>query len=69
MKVTAIIDDQIIQEAVKYSKARSITEALKVALRVYISSEKLKVLGKKVKKDPLQFRHSAAELRKTNRGL
>ena len=66
MKVTAIIDDSIIAEAIKYSKASSITEALKVALTAYISQQKLIELGKKIKHNPLQFNKTAEEIRALN---
>ena len=67
MKVIAIIDDKTIRDALKYSKASTITEALKVALEEYISLQKLKELGKKIKKDPLKFQYSTDEIRKINR--
>lgn len=67
MKVTAIIDDKTIEEAMKYSRASTITEALKVALKEYITLQKLKELGKMVKKDPMKFSYSADETRNVNR--
>ena len=67
MKVTAIIDDNIIQEALKYSRAKTVTDALKVALRKYVSIQKLKELGRKVKDNPLKFQHSADQIREINR--
>ena len=66
MKVTAIIDDSTIAEAIKYSEASSITEALKVALSAYISQQKLIELGKKIKQTPLQFNKTAEEIRALN---
>lgn len=69
MKVTAIIEDQLIQEAIKYSKATTITEALKVALKVYVAQEKLKSLGEIVKNSPLKFSKTAEQLRKLNREI
>lgn len=63
MKVTAMIDDSLINEAVKYSHAKSITEAVKVVLREYIASKKLKELSDKIKKTPLVFKHTAEEIR------
>ena len=67
MKITAIIDDKTIEEAIKYSKASTITEALKVALKEYVNTQKLKELGKKIKDNPMEFNHSADEIRKLNR--
>jgi hypothetical protein len=69
MKVTAIIDDKIIEEAMKYSNASTITDALKVALKEYITVQKLKDLGQMIKKDPLKFNKSAEEIRNINREL
>ena len=37
MKVTALIDDELIQEVMKLSGAKNITEALKIALKDYRS--------------------------------
>ena len=69
MKVTALIDDKMIQEAVKYSNAKNITEALKVALREYIAIEKTKELIKQVEIENFEFTHTAEEIRNINRQL
>jgi len=68
MKVTAIIEDKTIEEAMKYSNSSTITEALKIALNEYISLQKIKELGKQIKNKPLEFSHSAEKLRNINRG-
>ncbi len=68
MKVTAIIDDDLINDAIKYSNAKNITEAVKTALKEYNAVNKLNELSKKIKKSPLQFSHTAEEIRKLNRG-
>ena len=67
MKVTAIIDDGLIKKAIKYSGAKNITEALKIALKEYIAIKKLKELSKEIRKKPLQFVHTAKEIRELNR--
>ncbi|MEJ5962564.1 type II toxin-antitoxin system VapB family antitoxin [Pedobacter immunditicola] len=67
MKVTAIIDDKLIQEAIRYSKSATITDALKIALKAYINSQKLKELSQQVKNNPLVFNCSAEDLRSINR--
>jgi len=67
MKVTAIIDDKIIEDALKYSNASTITDALKVALKEYINIQKLKELGLILKNNPMMFNHSAEEIRNINR--
>jgi hypothetical protein len=67
MKVTAIIDDTIIKDAMKYSKSSTVTETLKVALNEYVRLQKLKALSKMIKKEPVQFNLSAEEIRNLNR--
>lgn len=67
MKVTAIIDDTIIKDAMKYSRASTVTETLKVALNEYVRLQKLKDLSKLIKKEPVQFNLSAEEIRNLNR--
>ena len=67
MKVTAIIEDALIKEAIKYSNAKSITEAVKVALMEYIATKKIKELSKELDDNPLQFKHTADEIRNLNR--
>jgi hypothetical protein len=67
MKVTAMIDDTLINDAVKYSHAKNITEAVKVALREYIALKKLKELMDQIKNTPLEFKHTAEEIRSLNR--
>lgn len=67
MKVTAIIDDTIIKDAMKYSRASTVTETLKVALNEYVRLQKLRSLSKMIKKEPVQFNRSAEEIRNLNR--
>ena len=67
MKVTAIIDKNVIKDAMKYSKASTITETLKVALNEYIRIQKLKDLNELVKKNPIDFEYTAEEIRNLNR--
>lgn len=69
MKVTAIIDDDLVKDAMKYSKATSITDTLKLALNEYVRFKKLKELSKIVKNEPLEFSLTADEIRNINREL
>ncbi|WP_460546325.1 DUF2191 domain-containing protein [Echinicola sediminis] len=66
MKVTAIIPDELISEVVKYSKATTVTDALKMALKEYLAMKKLKELSQSVVEEPLEFKYSAKEIRKKN---
>jgi hypothetical protein len=67
MKITASIDESVMNQAMYYSKAKTATEALKTALNMYISVQKLKELNQQIESNPLHFTVSAAELRETNR--
>jgi len=67
IKVTAIIDDFLIKEAMEYANASTITETLKVALNEYIALKKLKDLGNVIKMSPLKFNATAEDIRNTNR--
>lgn len=67
MKVTAIIPDEMISEAMAMSKTKTITETLKIALTAYIRSQKIKELGSSVLNEPLDFNYSAKQLRNMNR--
>jgi len=67
MKVTAIIPDELVKETQILSHAKNITEAMITALNAYISIEKLKAMGEMINKNPLQFKHTAEEIREINR--
>lgn len=67
MKVTAIIDDELIYDAIKYSNSKNTTEAIKIALKEYNNVNRLKELSALVKEQPLRFAYSAEELRELNR--
>jgi hypothetical protein len=67
MKVTAIIPDDLIAEAMELSKSATITETVKVALISYIRSQKLQQIGASIVNEPLDFKYSALELRDLNR--
>ena len=67
MKVTAIIADELIEEAMDLSKSKTITETLKIALISYIRSQKIKQLGSTVLMEPLAFKYSTQEIRNLNR--
>ena len=66
MKITAIVPDEMIREAMRYAKADTVTETLKTALTAYIANQKLKELGSYVMEEPLQFKYSAKTLRDKN---
>ncbi|MCK9640308.1 MAG: DUF2191 domain-containing protein [Prolixibacteraceae bacterium] len=67
MKVTAIIPDELVREAQLLSNAKNITDAMIIALNNYVSLQKLKAMGETINKNPLQFKHTAQEIRDINR--
>lgn len=67
MKVTAIIDDDLVKDAMKYSKTSTITDTLKLALNEFVRLKKLKELSTIVKNRPLEFSLTADEIRNLNR--
>jgi hypothetical protein len=67
MKVTAIIPDELVKETQSLSHAKTITEAMIIALNAYISIERLKKMGETISKKPLQFKLTADEIREKNR--
>ena len=67
MKVTAIIPDELVSEAQILSNARNITDTMIIALKNYISLQKVKAMGEAIKDKPLQFDCTAEEIRDLNR--
>jgi hypothetical protein len=69
MKVTALLPDDIIQEVKKLSGGRNITDSILIALRDYISRQKIRRAIQKVKERPLQFKDgfTAEKIRSLNR--
>lgn len=63
-----MIDDDMINDAIRYSNAKNITEAVKTALKEYNAVNRLNELSQEIKKNPLQFSHTAEEIRELNRG-
>lgn len=69
MKVTALLPDDIIEEVKKLSGGRNITDSILIALRDYISRQKMRRAIQKVKEKPLQFKDgfTAEKIRTLNR--
>lgn len=66
MKVTALISDELIAEAMELSKAKNITKTLRIALEEYIATQKLKAVSQSIVSEPLEFYWTAEELREKN---
>ena len=71
MKVTALIDDQLIKEVKQVSGGKNITESLVIALKYYLSNQKIYNAIEEIDKEPLQFNEdfTAYNIRKINRDL
>jgi hypothetical protein len=69
MKVTAIIPDKLIQDVKTLTKGKNITESLTIALKEWISIQKINNLNKEVYLKPLFFseNYSADKVRNLNR--
>ena len=69
MKVTALINDDLIKNVVKLSKGKNITDSLAIALEDFVYRKKIEQLIEDVDKEPLQFQEgfSAEGIREINR--
>jgi hypothetical protein len=69
MKVTALLPDNIVEEVKKLSGGKNITESLVIALKDYISRQKIRKAVQKLKDKPLQFKDNftAEKVRSLNR--
>lgn len=66
MKVTALLPEEMIKEAMALSGAATITDALKTALSRFISTEKIKRASENIAAEPLEFYYTAEQLRSKN---
>ncbi|WP_075351477.1 type II toxin-antitoxin system VapB family antitoxin [Algoriphagus marinus] len=66
MKVTALIEDELIKEVMELSGSKNITEALKMALNEYRTRKKMRNLSEEIAAEPLEFYYGASELRELN---
>ncbi|SDA71194.1 hypothetical protein SAMN03080617_01853 [Algoriphagus alkaliphilus] len=66
MKITALIPEEMIKEAMELSRAATITDALKTALAQYIAIEKIKRASESLVSEPLEFYYTAEQLRSKN---
>jgi hypothetical protein len=66
MKITALLPEEMVKEAMELSGAATIIEALKTALAHYIFIEKIKRASESIVSEPLEFYYTAEELRSKN---
>ena len=68
MKVTAIIDDKLVNDVKVYTRSSTITEAITIALKDWLDMYNIKELNKKISKKPI-FINDGQKIRKTNRSI
>jgi hypothetical protein len=66
MKVTALIEDELIREVMELSGSKNITEALKLALNEYRSRKKMRDFSSSIIAEPLEFYYGAEQIRDLN---
>ena len=69
MKVTALINDDLVNNVMRLSKGKNITESLVIALEDYVYRKKMEKLIEDIKSEPLKFRDgfNAESVRELNR--
>ena len=68
MKVTALINDDLIKQVIEVSGGKNITESITIALNEYLKQKKVSYLMDDVEKEPLMFNEDAAPyIRSLNR--
>ena len=68
MKVTAIIDDDLVNTVKTYTKSSTITEAITIALKDWLDMYNIKELNQKISKKPI-FIDNGQYIREVNRSL
>ena len=66
MKVTAIIDDDLIYNVKECTQSYTVTEAITTALKDWLDIYKIKELNKKISENPVCI-DDGQQIRKTNR--
>lgn len=69
MKVTALVEDALIEDVRTFSGGRNITESMVIALSDWLRIQKIKKLNRLVEEEPLYFSDtfSAKTVRRLNR--
>lgn len=69
MKVTALIDDKLIEDVRKTSGGKNITESIVIALKYYLDAKKIDEVIYKIEEEPFVFQEefTAYGIRKSNR--
>jgi len=68
MKVTAIIDDNLVNNVKVFTQSSTITEAITIALKDWLDIYKIKELNKNISKNPI-FIENGHRIREMNRSI
>ena len=66
MKVTAIIEDDLVKKVKSYTRSSTITGAITIALKDWLDIHNLKELNKEIYKNPISIK-KGQKIRETNR--
>ncbi|AEF80409.1 hypothetical protein [Leadbettera azotonutricia] len=66
MKVTAIIEDTLVNDVKEFTHSSTVTEAITIALRDWIDIYNIKELNKEISKKPIIIEHGD-KIREANR--
>ena len=66
MKVTAIIDDALVNNVKACTRSSTVTEAITIALKDWIDAYNIKELNKKIARNPIYI-ENGPQIRETNR--
>jgi hypothetical protein len=66
MKITAIIDDDLVNNVKAYTRSSTVTEAITIALKDWLDSYHIKELNKKISENPI-FIENGQQIREINR--
>ena len=66
MKVTAIIDDNLVNNVKAFTRSSTVTEAITIALKDWVDMYNIKELNKSIAKKPIII-DNGQQIRETNR--
>ena len=66
MKVTAIIDDDLVNNVKVYTRSSTVTEAITIALKDWLDNYNIKELNKKISQNPIYI-ENGQQIREINR--
>ena len=67
MKVTALIDEALINQVKKISGGKNITESITIALKEYVKYNKMEMLYDSIQKKPLTFQEGFVPYKRSNK--